>query len=35
MKTRLCKKCGSMMEEIIVDTPTNMNGFRCPNKCRI
>jgi len=35
MKTRICKKCGSVMEELSVDSPTNMKGFRCPNKCHV
>ena len=32
MKTRICEKCGGMMEKLKVDSPTNMIGFRCPNK---
>jgi len=32
MKTRFCEKCGAIMEELNVDSPSNMRGFRCPNR---
>ncbi|EIJ66268.1 hypothetical protein BD31_I0375 [Candidatus Nitrosopumilus salaria BD31] len=32
MRTRLCEKCGAVMERLDVDSPTNMIGFRCPNR---
>lgn len=32
MKTRICQKCGAIMEEIKVDSPHDVEAFRCPNR---
>lgn len=32
MKTkRICNKCGSVMEEIKVNSPHDVKAFKCPN----
>jgi hypothetical protein len=31
MKTRICEKCGAIMEEIKVDSPHDVEASRCPN----
>ncbi len=32
MKTRICSKCGSIMKEINVDSPHDVEAFRCSNR---
>ncbi|WP_255465414.1 hypothetical protein [Nitrosopumilus sp. b3] len=32
MKTRICKKCGAVLEHLESDSPNGMQGYRCPNR---